>query len=64
MFTSRKSIQLWGTRVKDLSRVWTCGHCGAKIYCGRLTVEPPYRCLCGRASWRAVGHTPPADNLL
>ena len=64
MFTSRKPIQLWGARAEDLSRVWICGHCGAKIYCGRLTAKPAYRCLCGRASWRAVGHTPALDNLL
>ena len=50
----RKSIQTWGERARILARIWVCGHCGVKLYCGRLTTRPAYRCMCGKASWRQL----------
>ncbi|MDT8903882.1 hypothetical protein [Anaeroselena agilis] len=63
-YTDRKPIRLWGDGVENLSRIWRCGHCGAKIYCGRLTTQPACRCLCGKAAWRMSGPHTAADRLL
>lgn len=56
---NRKSIQIWMARSRLLSRIWVCSHCGAKIYCGRLTAKPVYRCLCGKACWQQVDNQSP-----
>jgi hypothetical protein len=50
--SEKKTIYLWNTRAKTLARVWLCGQCGAKIYCGRPVERPNCRCLCGKASWQ------------
>lgn len=52
MMSDKKSIYLWNSQAKCLSRVWLCGQCGAKIYCGRYVERPNYRCLCGRMAWQ------------
>ncbi len=61
MFVNRNPIRLWVTRAEagERARVWRCGHCGAKIFCGRLTDKPSYLCLCGEASWKAMTHISP-----
>ncbi len=53
MFVNRNPIRLWVTRAEagERARVWRCGHCGAKIFCGL--------CLCGEASWKAMTHISP-----
>ena len=48
----KKSIQLWSNRAKPLARVWLCGQCGAKVYCGHYAEKPDYRCLCGKYAWQ------------
>ncbi len=59
-----KSIQLWTARAKILARVWVCGNCGAKVYCGRLTAQPKYRCLCGKTDWRRFDRPSPLGRTL
>jgi hypothetical protein len=58
-----KSIRLWTTGARSLARVWVCGQCGSKVYCGRLTARPAYRCLCGKADWRQLGR-PASSGIL
>ena len=35
----------------ELSKIWKCGHCGAKIYQNQSSKRPEYNCLCGCYEW-------------
>jgi DNA-directed RNA polymerase subunit RPC12/RpoP len=59
-----RAITLWGGRAGELSRVWVCGRCGAKVYCGRLTATPACRCTCGHAIWLPGNGAPPPGKRL
>lgn len=47
-----RGIQVWPTANETMARVWVCGHCGMKIYYGRLVVKPEHHCLCRKYCWR------------
>ena len=46
-----KGINMWNFKCESVARIWVCGHCGTKIFYGRLVFRPKHNCFCGQARW-------------